>query len=175
MNKLAILIGTRREGSRTLIAAKHVAELASASFDVTLVDPRELEFKIEDDHQVTDAFQTVIKEADAFIFIFPEYNHMIPASMKAMLDGGSLESYKLKPVLLIGVSSGIFGGVRAVESIYPFTKKAGLYELPNDVYITRAGEVLEDGEINDAELVEVTGKRLKELKDLSAHFKQIRE
>ncbi|MDF1704371.1 MAG: NAD(P)H-dependent oxidoreductase [Aeromicrobium sp.] len=55
-----------------------------------------------------------IEAADAFVFVTPEYNHSIPASLKRLIDW-HYGQWMLKPALV--VAYGVHGGHVAVEHL----------------------------------------------------------
>jgi NAD(P)H-dependent FMN reductase len=59
-----------------------------------------------------------IKQADAYVFVTPEYNHSVPAVLKNAIDSVFFTSaFRHKPVAFVGYSIGIAAGVRAVEHL----------------------------------------------------------
>ena len=58
-----------------------------------------------------------ISTADGLIFVTPEYNYAIPGVLKNAIDWASRPAYasvfKDKPCMVITVSAGVLGGVRA--------------------------------------------------------------
>lgn len=172
--KIAILLGTRRRGAYSKKVAEHIAELAGELFDVTLVDPSTEEFRIEDDHAASDRYKEVVAEAAAFILVYPEYNHSYPGTLKSLLDSAH-EEYLLKPFLLVGVSDGVFGGVRAIEAILPVIKVLGGYPLQKDIYVTEVDQKVDQlGRIIDRDILDTVDKRLNQLETYINKFNQIR-
>lgn len=69
------------------------------------------------DHDDVDAFKAEIADCDGIVIVTPEYNYSVPGVLKNALDWASRPGYnsvlKNKPVLIVSVSAGLFGGVRA--------------------------------------------------------------
>ncbi len=173
--KITLILGTRREGAYSQKVAKHIAKIAGEYFNVTFVDPHEEEYKIENDHQVTKAYKKAISEAEGFILVYPEYNHSFPGTLKSLLDGGFGE-YTLKPFMLVGVSDGKWGGVRATEALLPILKAFGAYPLQKDVYVTEVDKKVDaQGLLTDQELIDTITKRLGQLEELINKFNSIRK
>lgn len=174
-HKLAIILGTCREGAYSQKVAKHIANIAANTYSVTLIDPSTSEYAIKNDHQVSEKYKQVLKEAEGIILVFPEYNHSYPGTLKSLLDAAFSE-YTLKPFLLVGVSDGIFGGVRAVEAVLPILKKFGGYPLQKDIYVTEVDKKLDEhGLIIDPSLLDTINKRLAQLETLIQKFNIIRD
>jgi NAD(P)H-dependent FMN reductase len=94
-----------------------------------------------------------------------------------MIDS-ELEHYNHKPVAFAGVSSGGWGGVRAVESLVPAVRETGLVVLSWDIYFPRVQDMFEDSGALKSEHVERYDSNLQKLYDelilLARLFKQIR-
>jgi len=89
------------------------------------------------------------KRADGFIFVVPEYNHGYPGEFKILLDA-LYEEYAHKPVGVAAVSSGYFGGARAVENLLPVLVTLSMYPLKQGLYFPNITELFgENGEMKD--------------------------
>lgn len=125
-----VILGTTRPERRSIAPAHFVKNLLSAQDGVVteLVDPENFDLphdgrgKKEKDPY----YSQLTKRADAFVIITPEYNHSIPGSLKRLLDS-ELESYHYKPALLGGVSSGPWGGARALEHLAGISRTLGMF------------------------------------------------
>jgi|AntDeeMinimDraft_6_1070357.scaffolds.fasta_scaffold08061_3 NAD(P)H-dependent FMN reductase len=92
-------------------------------------------------------WKKIADAADGFIIVVPEYNHGYPGELKILLDAAFREYFD-KPVLLVGVSAGGFGGARVVELIKPTLLELGMTPMGRAVYVSKVGEVFsETGEI----------------------------
>lgn len=144
---IPVLIGTTREKRQSEKPAVYIAEHLDEreGIESIIVDPRELDLPGDGNGPgAKDARYTEITEkADAFIIIVPEYNHSFPGSLKRMLDS-ELKNYIHKPVNLVGVSSGGFGGVRAIEALVPVVRELGMAVTFADVMVTNSKESFDD-------------------------------
>ena len=68
-------------------------------------------------HQHTKDWSASVSRADAFVFVTPEYNHSLPASLKNALDYLSME-WADKPVGLASYG-GVSAGLRAATALKP--------------------------------------------------------
>ncbi len=147
MSKLFIpvLLGTSREGRRSEAVARYIEKLLNEreNVETTLVDPREMNLP-GDGHEPKDPkYREITKRADGFVIVTPEYNHSFPGSLKRMLDS-EYENYKHKPVALVGVSSGGWGGTRAVQSLLPVVRKLGMIMMATDIYVTNVDDAFDE-------------------------------
>lgn len=148
---IAILAGTTRLQRESIKAARYIADFARQlpNVEIIFVDPVDFNFEGDgNDPEGKDARYTEITaKADAFFIVTPEYNHSFPGSLKRMLDS-ELANYNHKPVAFAGVSSGNWGGVRAVESLVPAVRETGLVVMSWDVYFPYVQDTFnQDGDI----------------------------
>jgi NAD(P)H-dependent FMN reductase len=126
-NRLAVLIGSVRQGRFGPVAATWVAQRASehgafdvdvvdlADFDIPLVLPADSPAFAGDAYPRPAAMADLtarLDAADAFIIVTPEYNHSYPASLKAAIDW-HFTQWTAKPVAFVSYG-GAAGGRHAV-------------------------------------------------------------
>lgn len=169
MSKLfiPILVGTTRAQRLSIHAARFVAECLQSYPDVetVLVDPVDFTFPGDgnDPEGKDPRYTEITKQADAFFVVVPEYNHSFPGSLKRMLDS-ELANYNHKPVAFAGVSSGQFGGVRAIEALVLAVRESGMVVLANDVQFPKVQELFaEDGSLKDDAYIRRVKRVLDEL------------
>lgn len=149
MSKLYIpvLAGTTREQRKSIYAARLVAEIG-ATFDeveTEVIDPKDFNFPGDgNDSEGKDARYTAITaRAEGFFIVSPEYNHSFPGSLKRMLDS-ELKNYVHKPVAFAGVSSGQWGGVRAIEALAGAVREMGLVATFTDMQFPKVQDLFDD-------------------------------
>src|SRR6202042_1407813 len=77
-----------------------------------------------------------IAEADAYVFVTPEYNHSVPAVLKNAIDSVFVSfALRNKPAAFVGYSGGAVGGARAVEHLAHIAIEAEMVPLRNSVLI----------------------------------------
>lgn len=126
MIRIAIIIGSVRPNRKGEAVGKWVYEQArlrtDANFELIDLLDRKLPLLNEPlqpsegkyTHQHTKDWSAIITPFDAFVFVTPEYNHSMPASLKNAIDF----LYKEWNHKAAGfVSYGSAGGVRAVEQL----------------------------------------------------------
>lgn len=113
---IVVILGTGRQGRMSEIAADFISTRLAARPLVTIerIDVR-----------APLQYRDAIVRADGIVIVMPEYNHGYPRSLKTLLDSLYPE-YRHKAVAMVGVSSGPWGGVRAVENLTPVLKELGL-------------------------------------------------
>lgn len=150
---LPVLAGTTREQRQSIHAARLVYEVSKEYPDIEsqLVDPKEFNFPGDgnDPDGKDQRYTEITARADGFFIVAPEYNHSIPGSLKRMLDS-ELKNYIHKPVAFGGVSSGPWGGVRAIESLVTMVREMGLVATFTDVQFPSVQKLFdENGKLLD--------------------------
>jgi NAD(P)H-dependent FMN reductase len=127
MSRLAIVIGSTRPGRVGEPIARWVATQAATRGDleVDLVDLAEVGLPLLDEphhprlgdytHEHTRAWSGRIDQADAFVFVTPEYNHGYSAVLKNAIDY-LYNEWQHKPVGFVSYG-GNSGGLRAVQQL----------------------------------------------------------
>ena len=143
---IAVICGTKREGRRSIQAAKWVAEQGRQRDDVDIifVDPAEIDLPPdgapEDGENPT--YRDITAKADAFYVVTPEYNHSIPSSLKRLLDS-EYGNYKHKPVATAGVSDGPWGGVRVCEALLSVYHTMWMVPIKPELYFPKVQDMFD--------------------------------
>ena len=134
MKHVAILLGSIRKGRQSLKVAEFFFNYLNQKrvANTEIIDLKEYNFPLFEerlrflptpDQKIID-FSNKIKMADAIIVVSPEYNGSIPAALKNAIDLLK-DEWKHKPVGLVTVSSGNFGGLKcqlALQQIFQHMK-----------------------------------------------------
>lgn len=179
---IPVVLGTARSGRQSEKVAQYILGELSKHESVTaeLVDINDHLYGkthpawVGSEH--TNAWKALAGAADGFVLVIPEYNHSYPGELKLLLDS-ALEEYKNKPVLLAGVSSGTFGGVRALEHITPVLVRIGMRPLGMRDYLAFGlVETLfnDDGSIKDPKTTSIVHDRIETLKKYCDVMKLLR-
>ncbi|MFA7286204.1 MAG: NAD(P)H-dependent oxidoreductase [Patescibacteria group bacterium] len=136
---IPVLLGTVRQGRQSEHIARYLhAKLVARGVRTTFVDPRNLTLPMTDEGEDLKVhnpdYVATITTADALLLVVPEYNRGYPGSLKRMLDI-CYDEYRNKPVGLVGVSSGIYGGTRALAALLPVLKILGLIAMRRDLNV----------------------------------------
>ena len=156
--KIVVIVGSVRSERNGIKVAKWVVKkLEEKGHDVTLVDPAELNLPLLDKmykemkspSEKLQHLQKIIKEADGYIPITPEYNHSISSALKNTLDY-FLEEYFFKPSAIVSYSVGSFGGILAGNHLRQILAEMGTPAIPSQFPISKVHEAFDvDGNLFD--------------------------
>ncbi|HEX9608754.1 MAG TPA: NADPH-dependent FMN reductase [Candidatus Paceibacterota bacterium] len=149
---IPIVLGTAREGRIServaLFLVEHIGK--HKTIETELVDVRAHGYvatippwgKGGVDEEPTE-WKRIAERADGFLLVVPEYNRGYPGELKLLLDSLH-DAYDKKPVLVCGVSSGIFGGRALVEHMRPVLSELKMVPLRGGIYVTSAKETFDE-------------------------------
>ena len=152
MAKIAVIVGSVRSERNGIKVAKWVvSKLEEKGHTVSLVDPVELDLplldkmykEMESPPEKLQKLQKIIKEADGYVPITPEYNHSVSAALKNTLDY-FLEEYFFKPSAIISYSVGSFGGISAGTHLRQILAEMGTLAISSQFPISKVHEVFDD-------------------------------
>jgi NAD(P)H-dependent FMN reductase len=161
MSKLQIIIGSTRPTRAADKVAPWVIERAKShpAFDVEVLDLRDWPLPIFAEHlgsigdfndptysdPAVKRWNQKIKAADAYLVITPEYNHSVPGVLKNAIDNIFVSfAFRNKPLVTVGYSGGIAGGVRAIEHLAQIAIEAELVPLRAAVVIPQVAEAFDE-------------------------------
>lgn len=159
--KLAVVVGSTREGRQTLKQATWVANTATQDEDieVEIVDLKDYPMPFMEEpisprynpnRQIdprVKKFLDKVNEFDAYVFVTPEYNHSIPGVLKNAFDYITWELQR-KPAAI--VSHGTMGGARAAMHLKEVISEARAVPIPNFVAMHGMSEqISDDGKLNE--------------------------
>lgn len=146
-----------------------------AAFNLPLLDEPELPSKGNYANPHTLQWAATVKEADAFVFVHPEYNHAVSAALKNAIDYLWAE-WNYKPVAFVGYG-GEVGGARATEQLRAIAGQMKMFDIREQVLVASYRQhVDEHGRfIPSAHLDAVADGLVKELVFWAQHIKPLRE
>lgn len=122
---ILIIAGTQRIGNKTTVIANELYDqFIETDNEINLVNLSDcnlpmLEYPFQYHPSPTEEM-IILKEkidaADGVVFVTPEYNSSYPGILKNMIDYFAKEWYH-KPIGIVGVSSGMHGGITAVRDL----------------------------------------------------------
>ncbi len=176
---IPIILGTSRKDAQSLNAANLIKTVASDNSEIaaSLIDPTnfKLPYDGNEEYAKDPKYTKITNKADAFVLVVPEYNHSFPGSLKRLLDS-ELKNYNKKPVSLVGVSAGPWGGTRAIQSIIPVLRELGLIVSSYDLHFPVIQNIFDKkGNLVEKEYKDRAKKFLDELLWLSKGLKKMRE
>lgn len=145
--KVVAIVGSIRKDSYNLKLAQHVQKRYADQFDLEILSLRDLPMYDQDIEleapQVVLDFKAKVKEADAVLWVTPEYNSTIPGVLGNAIDWMSRVDKVMngKPSIIMGASMGVLGTVKAQMHLRDILFASGLNSplLPmNEVYVGAA-------------------------------------
>ncbi|HWT55692.1 MAG TPA: NAD(P)H-dependent oxidoreductase [Candidatus Microsaccharimonas sp.] len=162
MTKIAVIVGSTREGRQTdklaTWASKEIAKVA----DVEVVDLRDYPLPFFDEavsprynperqpSAEAKKWLDKVAEFDGYALVTPEYNRATSAVLKNALDFLAYEMDK-KPVALIG--HGTSGAAQAIANLRMVLPGVGAVSIPQALFFTdRVGEAIDENGVLAADL-----------------------
>ncbi|GLZ02457.1 FMN reductase [Actinoplanes sp. NBRC 103695] len=154
-------MGTTRPTRAADRVAPWVASVADAhgGFDVEVLDLRDWPLPFFSEHfgtigdmndpsysePLVKAWNSKIKDADAYLVVTGEYNHSIPGALKNAIDSvWASNAFRNKPVAVVGYSAGVGGGIRAIEHLAQIVVETEAVPLRNTVVIPFVNDAFDD-------------------------------
>jgi NAD(P)H-dependent FMN reductase len=152
---LSIVIASTRPGRVGRTVGDWFVERARqhAGFDVTVVDLAEVRLPFLDEpehprfrryqHEHTKKWSAAVDAADAFVFVTPEYDYSMPATLLNAVQFLSVEwHYKACGFVSYG---GVSGGTRSVQMAKQVITAVKMMPIPEAVSIPFVAAALKDG------------------------------
>ncbi len=151
--KIAILsasVRTGRNSHRVALFFKQYIE-ANNLASVEIIDLHTYQFPIfeerlkfqKDPLPKTIEFAEKIKSSDGVIVVTPEYNGGYPASLKNVIDLLE-EEWKRKPIAIVTVSAGAFGGTQVITSLQFSLWKLKAWTVPAMFPVSKVSESFDE-------------------------------
>lgn len=156
---IAVFVGSLRAASLNRRLALAVARLLGNRAECRIVEIGTLPHYDEDEEQAPSAavveFRRAVQQADAFLFVTPEYNRSVPGVLKNAIDQGSRPKghsvWKGKPAGILGCSPGALGACMAQQHLRNILAALDVAVMGQpEAYIQASPELLqEDGRVGD--------------------------
>ena len=116
--KIAIIVGSLREGSLNRKVARSICAIRGDNLDCSMIEIGDLPLYNQDQDENPPEqyvrFRRQIAESDGVLFVSPEYNRGIPGVLKNAIDVGSRpygqSVFDKKPAAIVTASPGSIGG-----------------------------------------------------------------
>lgn len=150
--KIAVILGSVRSQRQGIKVGNWVVDkLTERNHEISLVDPLKLDLPILDKMYKEmksppaklQNLQKIIKDADGYVPITPEYNHSISSALKNTMDY-FLEEYSFKPSGIVSYSVGSFGGVVAGNHLRQILAEMGASAIPSQLSISNVNQVFDE-------------------------------
>ncbi|WP_027127477.1 NADPH-dependent FMN reductase [Gelidibacter mesophilus] len=185
--KLKVIIGSTRPSRKGPIVADWFLKIVKqhADFEVELLDLKEIDLPLMDEpnhprlrqytKEHTRKWSKAIDEADAYVFVTPEYNYGPPATLKNAMDY-LFEEWQEKPVGFVSYG-GVSGGTRAIQELKLTITTLGMMPLPQAVNIPFFTQFINEDEVFEANepLEKSAHVMLEKLQSWTKALKRMRE
>jgi chromate reductase len=163
--RILAISGSLREASNSTALLRALREEAPEGVTVEIWDrlkeipPYDQDNDVVPGPTAVDAFRQLVREVDAVFFATPEYNSSVPGALKNALDWASrplaTNSFRNKPVAVIGSSAGAFGGVWAAAELRKVLGAMGARVTDVELAVGHAGEKFgDDGRLADDDVLQ---------------------
>ena len=123
--KIAIIVGSLREGSLNRKMARSICAIRGDNLDCSMVEIGDIPLYNQDldasPPEQWQRFRCDVGAADGVLFVSPEYNRGVPGVLKNAIDVGSRpygqSVFDKKPAAIVTVSPGAIGGFGANHQI----------------------------------------------------------
>ena len=150
---IPIILGSTRRGRQSAKVAKFVHQRmrSVAQVETELLDLRDYNFPVmeewlrfsDDPPPRLREFADKITRADSIVIVTPEYNNGYPGVLKNALDY-LLPEYRRKPIAIVTVSGGGFGGLTCLAQLRLVTLGMGAFPIPASLPVSRVQETFDD-------------------------------
>lgn len=179
--KILGIAGSLRKESYNKSALKAAQALAPDGTEVEIFDIAGIpSFNQDDEHnlppRVTE-FKKRIHEADAILFVTPEYNYSVPGVLKNAIDWASRpygeSAWHGKPVAIMGASVGTIGTARAQYHLRQMFVFLNMYAVNQpEVMIANASQKFDnEGNLADETAGNLISQLLTNLRDWTRKLK----
>lgn len=150
---VAVIVGSLRKDSINRKLAQALQKMAPASLALNIVEIGTLPLYNQDNDanppQAARDFKTRIQNADAVLFVTPEYNRSVPGVLKNAIDTASRpygqSAWDGKPGAVISVSPGAIGGFGANHHLRQSLVFLNVPVMQQpEAYIGNAGNLIDD-------------------------------
>jgi len=180
-NKVAVIVGSLRQGSVNRQLAEALARLAKPKLDLRIVEIGDLPLYNQDLEGDLPAcvqrFKREIEAADAVLFVTPEFNRSFSSAIKNAIEWGSRpwgkNSWGGKPAAIIGATLGVVGTAAAQSQLRAIASVLDLHVMAQpEIYLNfREGQIV-DGEIAEEGLQTLLRGWVDRFRDWIARLKQ---
>lgn len=171
-HKVGYFIGSLSSTSINRLLAKALVKLAPPTLSMSEISFRELPLYSPDHDSdyppVARAFKQTIADADAILFVTPEYNRSIPGALKNAIDWASRpygkNAFARKPAAVIGASPGSIGtavGQQSLRAVLGFCNAPQMTSPEAYIQFT-PGLITDAGEVTNASTEEFLQNYMRE-------------
>jgi len=160
--RILAISGSVRRGSNNTALLRALAEEAPPGVDIEIwnglkeIPAYDQDDDVEPGPEPVEALRSAVRQADAVVIATPEYNSSVPGALKNALDWASrpisTNSFRNKPVAVIGSSIGAFGAVWAQGELQKVLGAMGARVADAELAVGHASEKIIDGRVVDEDV-----------------------
>ncbi|MBI3966514.1 MAG: NAD(P)H-dependent oxidoreductase [Chloroflexi bacterium] len=153
MPYIPVILGSTRRGRQSARVARFVfdrmrrhAELETELIDLLEVDLPIMEERLrfrDDPPPGLVELGDKIRRADSLVIVTPEYNNGYPGVLKNALDY-FLPEYRRKPIAIVTVSGGPWGGLHCLSQLRLVTLGMGAFPIPASISVAHVQDSFEE-------------------------------
>ncbi len=156
--KIAIISASIRQGRLThKVALELKKRLSEAGMSASLIDLSSYAFPLfehvykgDSPLKGTEELRNILHQADAMLFVSPEYNGSYTSALKNMTDHFSKAEFSKKAIGVVSVSSGPMGGIRGALHMQQLVLALFAYPVPQMMLVPEVQHKFsEDGRLTD--------------------------
>lgn len=157
MNNVTVVVGSHREDSQSLkigtMMRDKLSQLSACS-SVSLINlatanlPFWQESYTDEEQALIQGARDTLQNSDAFVFVVPEWNGMVPSAMKNLFLLFSGTEFGHKPGLIASVSAGI-GGTYPITEMRTTYKNSRINYLPEHLIFRDVGNLFNNLDSDD--------------------------
>ncbi len=160
---ITLISGTNRPDSNTRrVADQALAIYREISHPARILDLADLPLEVfapsayAEKPALFHPFARAVLDACGLVVVVPEYNGSAPGALKYFIDMLKFpESFDRRPVCFIGLSAGMWGGLRPVEHMQQVFGYRNAHIYPERVFLPQIRDLLDpSGKIRDPEVLE---------------------
>jgi NAD(P)H-dependent FMN reductase len=150
---IPVILGSTRRGRQSVKVARFITERMrrNGRIETELLDLAECDFPIMEERlRLRDdppprlrEFGDKVARSDSIVIVTPEYNEGYPGVLKNALDH-LLPEYRRKPVGIVTVSAGGFGGLNCLAQLRLVTLGMGAFPIPAALPVSRVQDSFDD-------------------------------
>jgi len=161
MKRLLFIPGSLRAASSARATMAALIDRLEGQAEAVVADPGALPHYNADviGDPAVEGFIEQVRKADGVVFVTPEYNYSVPGVLKNAIDWASRPAFesvfKGKPCLVVTVSGGALGGVRA-QGHLKYILNGMLAEVfsAREIVVPFANAKVENGRMSDQAILE---------------------
>src|SRR5205085_2527611 len=150
---IPVILGSTRRGRQSPKVARFITERMrrNEKIETEILDLLEYNFPImeerlrfrDDPPLGLREFSEKVARSDSLVIVTPEYNNGYPGVLKNALDY-LLPEYQRKPIAIVTVSAGGFGGINCLAQLRLVTLGMGAFPIPAALPVSRVQDSFDE-------------------------------